>query len=171
MAGYAHVALASSIKESNVRTIIDDPLNHIGPSIVSGPINNGISTIASGSPAQFYPSQVQPNYEDNIVSKQMYFNMRNPTIGVQPSNIPVHASSTTSGKRILVSNNVNYTAPLSNSSYIANKKAVAIGQYTYRVGLADGAPLSSKSVNLSKPQSTLSHLRRSGGNPIKMNFT
>ena len=129
MAGYAH-SLSSSINNGNVSSVITQPLNHIGPTnTIHTTINNGITTLVGGSPAQFYPYQNPPNFADTITSKRTFANMW--TAGSNTVNqTPFMQSSNISGKRILLSNNVNYNAPISNSTYTPTATAFLFAKTT-----------------------------------------
>jgi len=121
------------------------------------------------TPPQFYPSQSPPFAEENTNARHNYLRAyavsvnekaREKTLGkISPPNTFFSFSS---GKHVPISSHTNYIPPPPSSCYITQKKSIAIGKSSYKVGLPDDSLISTKCYYPSGTRHSLKR-SRSGG--------
>ena len=119
------------------------------------------------NPPLFYPSQ-EPVYADQFTnSRHQYFRtaQSNKDLAIQRERALESTgvfTSKSSQRQYNVSTHMNYIPPTDSSLHIQKMRANAVGKSSYKVGLPDSAPCSTKNYY---PSGTRSSLRRarSGG--------
>jgi hypothetical protein len=130
--------------------------------------NNGVLTGVKPTPPQFFPSQEPINSDMNANARQQYVRTRvNPNAAlVQMQNgklsRPGSLFNYSTGRNSAVSTHMNYIAPVQSSMYLNAKKSNAIGKSSYKIGLPDAAPISTKNYYPSGARSSLRRARSSG---------
>jgi hypothetical protein len=130
----------------------------------------GVLTGIRPTPPQFYPSQAPPYAEENTNSRQQYLRASGFTVKqLALQKAKVDASSPTNmfydystQKRTAVSTHMNYIVPPPSSLYTNYKKSIAIGKSSYKVGLPEEAPISTKCYYPSGTRTTIRRVRSGG---------
>jgi hypothetical protein len=120
------------------------------------------------NPPLFYPSQ-EPVYADQFTnSRRQYFRTAETVVGLAEQRERAILSSgqaffsSNSGKYYNVSNHLNYIKPIDCSLQIQRKRAFAVGKSSYKVGLPDYVPCSTKSYYPSGVRHTIKRARSGG---------
>jgi len=119
------------------------------------------------NPPLFYPSQEPVAADQFTNSRRQYFRTAESaeSLAIQKEralNSTGVFTSKSSQRQYNVSTHMNYIPPTDSSLYIQKRRAVAVGKSSYKVGLPDAAPISTKNYY---PSGTRTSLRRarSGG--------
>lgn len=121
------------------------------------------------SPPQFFPNQEPLNSEMNTTARRQY--VAATSIGVKEKfeqdklgklSQPTTKVSYSSQRQYAVSSHMNYIKPIDSSSRVDILKSRAIGKSSYKVGLPNNAPLSTKNYDKSYTRSCIRR-SRSGG--------
>jgi hypothetical protein len=120
------------------------------------------------NPPLFYPSQ-EPVYADQFTnSRRRYFRTAESVAGLAKQRERAILSagqgfySSNSGKYYNVSNHLNYIKPIDCSMQIQRKRAIAVGKSSYKIGLPDTAPISTKCYYPSGVRTTIKRVRSGG---------
>lgn len=129
----------------------------------------GVLTGIRPTPPQFYPSQAPPYAEENTNSRQQYLRStgfsvkqlsREKVLGTfSPPNTFFNFST---GKHVAVSSHMNYIVPIPSSMRTNQLKSIAIGKSSYKVGLPNEAPISTKCYYPSGTRTSLQRARSGG---------
>jgi hypothetical protein len=129
----------------------------------------GIQNCNPANVQLFYPSQ-EPVYSENFTnSRQQY--IRTESVSKKTEAIQTNLAKTSpshmfycysSQTRRPVSSHVNYIGPQDSSLYINRKKAIAVGQSSFKVGLPQNTPYTTKNYYPSGTATSLQRLRSSG---------
>lgn len=120
------------------------------------------------TPPQFFPSQ-EPNYSDYSVYPRQQFlrtavsrprRAKERELAILTA--PTKSFSFSTGRAYPTSQHMNYIAPPPSSMYTSARKAYAVGQGNYKIGLPNDALLSTKNYNPSTIQSTIKRVRNGG---------
>lgn len=120
------------------------------------------------NPPLFYPSQ-EPVYSDQYsIYRRRYFRTAESVAGlakqreraIQSAGQGFYSSNT--GKYYNVSNHLNYIKPIDSSMQIQRKRTIAIGKSSYKIGLPDYAPCSTKNYYPSGVRTTIKRMRSGG---------
>jgi hypothetical protein len=120
------------------------------------------------NPPLFYPSQEPVNADQFTNSRHQYFRTAESVAGLAKQRERAILSagqgmySSNTGKYYNVSNHLNYIQPIDCSLQIQKKRALAVGKSSYKIGLPNAAPISTKNYYPSGIRTTL-HRVRSGG--------
>ena len=120
------------------------------------------------TPPQFYPSQEPVNYAMGANARYHYLRSLAVSKEAEKAQIALAKTKTTSsynfstGKRYVTSAHLNYIDPIPSSMYTSNVKALAVGKSSYKVGLPDAAPISTKSYYPSGNRTTIKRARSGG---------
>ena len=131
--------------------------------------NLGTQTCNPANVQLFYPSQ-EPVYSENFInSRQQYIRseavsrkdqaQQTALAKTSPSQMFYCYSSQT---RRPVSSHVNYIGPQDSSLYLNRKKAIAVGQSSFKVGLPQNAPYTTKNYYPSGTAISLQRARSGG---------
>ena len=128
----------------------------------------GVLKGAHPTPPQFYPSQEPINSVMGVNAKHQYLRTsQSQTDSFNQSMIskmsrPLSMYNYSSNTRDAVSSHMNYIAPIQSSMYVNIKKSTAVGKSTYKVGLPDIAPITTKNYYPSGARSSLRRARSGG---------
>jgi hypothetical protein len=120
------------------------------------------------TPPQFFPGQ-EPNYSDysviprqtflrTAVSREKQAKDREKALLTRP----IKSFSFSTGRAYPVSQHMNYITPPPSSMYTSKKKAFAVGQSNYKIGLPNEALLSTKNYQPSYIRTTIRRVRSGG---------
>ena len=114
------------------------------------------------TPPQFYPSQTPVDAQDNTHMRSVYKRVfSNPLTAKQfPAPTVYHVAS--SQRQVPTSTHTNYIPPVPSSLYLLQRKAVAVGQSAYAVGLPTDALKGTKSWYPSGTRSSIRRVRSGG---------
>lgn len=155
----------SSTYSGYLNTIINGPLSTNNYPNVLPYHNNGVLNGLRPTPPQFYPYQEPPYSTENSNARQHYLRATSHNKNLQENKQiqqPNYNFNFSSGRREMISNNVNYIAPVSSSLHLNEKKSVALGKQSYKIGLPLSAETSTKNYNTSSVRSSLRRARSSG---------
>lgn len=148
---------------------------------ITGPLNSsqypcampyhsyGTLTGIRPTPPQFFPSQSPLNSEMNVNARRQYIAAT--SIGVKEKfeqdklgklSEPTTKVSYSSQRQYAISSHMNYIKPLDSSSRVDILKSRAIGKSSYKIGLPNEAPISTKNYDKSYTRSCIRR-SRSGG--------
>jgi hypothetical protein len=119
------------------------------------------------NPPLFYPSQ-EPVYADQFTnSRHQYFRtaQSNKALAIQRERAIESSGSMMSystKRQYNVSTHMNYIPPTDSSLHIQKLRANAVGKSSYKIGLPDAAPCSTKNYYPSGTRSSLRRARSSG---------
>ena len=123
----------------------------------------GVLNGARPTPPQFYPSQEPINSVMGVNAKHQYLRTSQSQDKQRIiSQTPLSMYNYSSNTRQAVSSHMNYIAPIQSSMYVNIKKSVAVGKSTYKVGLPDIAPITTKNYYPSGSRSSLRRARSGG---------
>jgi hypothetical protein len=132
-----------------VITPVYQPQSHQYPLSVL-PFSGGLGTmIGKPTPIQFYPQQQSPDMEQNTNARYMYRR----TYGAQQPSPEI-----ISKKKFIGSSGVTTASSLRTERL----KSIAVGKYSYKTGLPDEAPLSTKSYFPTEVRTSLKRVRNRG---------
>ena len=120
------------------------------------------------NPPLFYPSQEPVNADQFTNSRHQYFRTAESVAGLAKQRERAILSagqgmySINSGKYYNVSNHLNYIQPTDCSLQIQKKRAIAVGKSSYKIGLPNEAPISTKNYYPSGVRSTIRRVRSGG---------
>lgn len=129
--------------------------------------NYGTLTGVRPTPPQFYPSQ-EPIYSDmNTNARQQYRRTAQSTKGFALQRmLSINKTNSffdySTGVRSVTSGHMNYIAPVDSSMHIDKLKSNAVGKSSYKVGLPQAAPISTKNYYPSGTRTSLRRARSSG---------
>ena len=120
------------------------------------------------TPPQFFPSQEPNNSDYSVIPRQQF--LRTAVSRVRQAEQrelailtkPTKSFSFSTGKAYPVSRHMNYITPPPSSMYTSIKKAQAVGQSNYKIGLPDAALLSTKNYEPSYLRTRLRRVRSGG---------
>jgi hypothetical protein len=164
--------ISTSIGSSTYNNYVNAPIN--------GPLNTnqyptaipyhykGTLSGVHPNPPQFYSLQEPVSTDQFVNARHQYFrtavnkNVLAKQIAIGKFSRPTSIFSFSSGVRHPTSTHLNYIEPVDSSLYIQKKRANAVGQSSYKVGLPTNAPYTTKNYY---PSGTRSSIRRarSGG--------
>ena len=148
---------------------------------INGPLNSsqypcampyhsyGTLTGIRPTPPQFFPSQSPLNSEMGVNARRQY--IASTSIGVKEKfeqdklgklSQPTTKVSYSSQRQYAISSHMNYIKPLDSSSRVDILKSRAIGKSSYKIGLPNEAPISTKNYDKSYTRSCIRR-SRSGG--------
>jgi hypothetical protein len=148
---------------------------------INGPLNSsqypcampyhsyGTLTGIRPTPPQFFPSQSPLNSEMGVNARRQY--IASTSIGVKEKfeqdklgklSQPMTKVSYSSQRHYAISTHMNYIKPLDSSSRVDILKSRAIGKSSYKIGLPNEAPISTKNYDKSYTRSCIRR-SRSGG--------
>ena len=148
---------------------------------INGPLNSsqypcampyhsyGTLTGIRPTPPQFFPSQSPLNSEMGVNARRQY--IASTSIGVKEKfeqdklgklSQPTTKVSYSSQRQYAISTHMNYIKPLDSSSRVDILKSRAIGKSSYKIGLPNEAPISTKNYDKSYTRSCIRR-SRSGG--------
>jgi hypothetical protein len=119
------------------------------------------------NPPLFYPSQ-EPVAADQFTNSRHQYNRtaENPkTLAIQKElakNSSAIFTSKSSQRRYNVSTHMNYIQPIDSSLHIQKMRAMAVGKSSYKVGLPESAPYSTKNYYPSGVRSSIRRVRSGG---------
>ena len=102
------------------------------------------------NPPLFYPSQEPVNADQFTNSRHQYFRTAESVASLAKKRERAILSSgqgmysMSSGKYYNVSNHLNYIQPIDSSLLTQKRRALAVGKSSYKIGLPDAAPYSTK---------------------------
>jgi hypothetical protein len=120
------------------------------------------------TPPFFYSSQEPVNSDQFTNSRQQYFRTAESVVGLAKQRERAILSagqgmySSNSSKYYNVSNHLNYIQPIDCSLQIQKKRALAVGKSSYKIGLPNEAPISTKNYYPSGKRSTIRRVRSGG---------
>lgn len=162
-------SIGSQTFQGNVNAKITGPLNTNNFPNVLPYHSYGILNGQRPTPPQFYPSQ-EPVYSNmNIIPRNQYKRatglsmiqrLQQITLGKQSA--PITKVSYSSQRQFPVSSHMNYIEPLSSSMHTNIKKSISVGKSSYKIGLPDEAPISTKSYDTSLRRTSLRRARSGG---------
>jgi hypothetical protein len=120
------------------------------------------------TPPLFYPSQ-EPVYADQFTnSRHQFFRtaQSNQSLAIQReraiASLGNSYQSYSTNTQHNVSTHMNYIPPTDSSLYIQKKRATAVGKSSYKIGLPNSAPCSTKNYYPSGVRSSLQRARSGG---------
>jgi hypothetical protein len=141
---------------------------------VSGVHNLGTLNGQRPTPQQFYPYQSPPYAADNTNARHQYVRAQAFTqhqLALQRAlgkiSTPNLVQDYSTDKQHSTSTHMNYIPPIQSSMYVNIRKANAVGQSAYKVGLPLQAPISTKNYYPSGVRSSLRRARSSGSTAPK----
>ena len=120
------------------------------------------------NPPLFYPSQEPVNADQFTNSRHQYFRTAESVASLAKKRERAILSSgqgmysMSSGKYYNVSNHLNYIQPIDSSLLTQKRRALAVGKSSYKIGLPDAAPYSTKNYYPSGIRSSLRRARSGG---------
>jgi len=120
------------------------------------------------NPPLFYPSQEPVNADQFTNSRYQYFRTAESVAGLAKQRERAILSagqamySSNTGKYYNVSNHLNYIQPIDCSLQIQKKRALAVGKSSYKIGLPNEAPISTKNYYPSGVRTTIRRVRSGG---------
>jgi hypothetical protein len=120
------------------------------------------------NPPLFYSSQEPVNADQFTNSRHQYFRTAESVAGLAKQRERAILSagqgmySSNTGKYYNVSNHLNYIQPIDCSLQIQKKRALAVGKSSYKIGLPNEAPISTKNYYPSGTKSTIGRVRSGG---------
>jgi hypothetical protein len=120
------------------------------------------------NPPLFYPSQEPVNADQFTNSRHQYFRTAESVIGLAKKRERAVLSagqsmySSNSGKYYNVSNHFNYIQPIDSSLLTQKRRAMAVGKSSYKIGLPDASPYSTKNYYPSGVRTSLRRARSGG---------
>lgn len=120
------------------------------------------------NPPLFYPSQEPVNADQFTNSRHQYFRTAESVAGlakqreraILSAGQAIYSSNT--GKYYNVSNHLNYIQPIDCSLQIQKKRALAVGKSSYKIGLPNEAPISTKNYYPSGVRTSIRRVRSGG---------
>ena len=152
-----------------LNTSITGPLNSSQYPLSMPYHNYGTLKGIRPTPPQFLPSQTPLNSEMGVNARRHY--VASTSIGVKEKfeqdklgklSQPITKVSYSSQRHYAVSTHMNYIKPIESSSRVDILKSRAIGKSSYKIGLPNEAPISTKSYDKSYTRSCIRR-SRSGG--------
>jgi hypothetical protein len=152
-----------------LNTPINDPLNSSQYPCAMPYHNYGTLTGIRPTPPQFLPSQTPLNSEMGVNARRHY--VAATSIGVKEKfeqdrlgklSQPITKVSYSSQRQYSISSHMNYIKPIDSSSRVDILKSRAIGKSSYKVGLPNEAPISTKSYDKSYVKSCVRRARSGG---------
>jgi hypothetical protein len=129
-------------------TPVYQPQSHQYPCVL--PFSGGLGTMTGKpTPIQFYPQQQSPDMEENTNARHMYRR----TYGA-----PVPSQVVVAKKKFIGP----CGGPAPSSLRTEKLKSIAVGKYSYKMGLPTSAPLSTKSYFPTEVRTTLKRVRNRG---------
>ena len=120
------------------------------------------------NPPLFYPSQQPVNADQFTNSRHQYFRTAESVASLAKKRERAILSagqgmySINSGKYYNVSNHLNYIQPIDSSLQTQKRRALAVGKSSYKIGLPDAAPYSTKNYYPSGVRTSLRRARSGG---------
>jgi hypothetical protein len=120
------------------------------------------------NPPLFYPSQEPVNADQFTNSRHQYFRTAESVAGLAKQRERAILSagqamySSNTGKYYNVSNHLNYIQPIDCSLQIQKKRALAVGKSSYKIGLPNEAPISTKNYYPSGVRTSIRRVRSGG---------
>ena len=152
-----------------LNTPINGPLNSSQYPFAMPYHSYGTLTGIRPTPPQFFPSQSPLNSEMGVNARRQY--IASTSIGVKEKfeqdklgklSQPTTKVSYSSQRQYAISTHMNYIKPLDSSSRVDILKSRAIGKSSYKIGLPNEAPISTKNYDKSYTRSCIRR-SRSGG--------